>query len=99
MVSRELLHGCFSSLCSLRVVRSHLRPQWGQLWWYLGSLSTAWLISSLLGHMNSPCRLEAKRAAKEQEIYGGMDFKPRLSPKSLRMAKVRLCKERLEQVM
>lgn len=33
-------------------------------------------------------RLEARRAAKEQEIYGGMDFKPHLNPRSLRMAKV-----------
>jgi hypothetical protein len=33
-------------------------------------------------------RLEAKRAAKEREIYGSMDFKPQLNPRSLRMAKV-----------
>lgn len=34
-------------------------------------------------------RLEARRAAKEKEIYGGLDFKPQLNPRSLRMAKVR----------
>ncbi|GAB4819424.1 hypothetical protein N2152v2_006470 [Parachlorella kessleri] len=37
--------------------------------------------------LDEAARLEAKRAAKEQEIYGGMNFKPRLNPKSLRMAK------------
>jgi len=31
-------------------------------------------------------RLAAKRAAKEAEVYGSLDFKPQLNPRSLAMA-------------
>ena len=39
--------------------------------------------------LEEAARLEARRAAKEAEVYGGLDFKPQLNPRSLRMAKVR----------